>query len=146
METAMFRSQVMVVLAFCACGLLFAAEPETPAKQTDKGSGSLGDIPVPKDHTRLLKTFSPDKKLFAIFFRDGFDKIISIHDAASGKQLRYMTGHGDYVVEFKFSDDGKLLASRCTNSDRAGWAVWDVDTGNLLMRLPETKAAKPTDK
>ena len=57
-------------------------------------------------------------------------------DAKTGKQVRRIVGHGDEVVELKFTPDGKILASRCVNKSRSGWALWDVKTGELLLRLP----------
>ena len=82
---------------------------------------------------RTNKTVSPDGRLYAEFYQDGWDEVISIHDAKSGKQIKTIVGHGDMVQEFKFTADGKLLASR---SERRGWAVWNVETGKLLIRLP----------
>ncbi len=87
------------------------------------------------------KTLSPDGRLIAGYYRDGWDEVIAIHDAATGKQLKRIVGHGDNVQAFKFTGDGKLLASRCA---KKGWAVWDVASGKLLMRLPT--AIKPQDK
>ena len=96
-----------------------------------------GEGRVELDH----KTFSPNRELFAGFYRDGWDETISIHEAASGKQLKRIVGHGDNVKEFRFSPDGKLLASR---SERRGWKVWDVKTGELVLELPVDKTA-PAD-
>ena len=62
--------------------------------------------------------------------------MISIHDAKTGEQLKRIIGHGDDVREFKFTPDGKILASRCVNQGRVGWALWDIATGKLIMRLP----------
>jgi len=81
------------------------------------------------------KTASPDGKLFAGYYPDGWDEVISIHDAATGKQIKRIVGHGDDVKKFKFTQDGRFLASRCVNSGRKGWALWDVSTGKLMLRL-----------
>jgi len=81
------------------------------------------------------KKASPDGKLFAGYYRDGWDEVISIHDAETGKQIKRIVGHGDNVTRFKFTQDGKFLASRCVNSGRKGWALWDVSTGKLILRL-----------
>jgi hypothetical protein len=82
------------------------------------------------------KTHSADKRLFAGYYRDGWDEVISIHDAKSGKQIRRIVGHGDEVRELQFTPDGKILASRCGNRGRHGWALWNVETGALILRLP----------
>jgi len=140
----MIRGHVMFVPAFLACVHLFASEPPKPVSQSAKAVDSSRAIPVPKEDEWEHKTYSPDKKLFAIYFGDGWDEVISIHDATSARQIRSIVGHGDEVVEFRFADDGKVLASRCINSGRKGWAVWDVATGKLLMRLPDDLSS--TDK
>jgi hypothetical protein len=86
--------------------------------------------------TLAHKVFSPDKKLFAGYYRDGFDEVISIHETKTRKQIKRFLAQGDEIRELKFTPDGKLLASRCVNPDRKGWALWDVSTGRLVLRLP----------
>ena len=93
-------------------------------------------VKVPLKH----KTVSADGSLIAGYYRDGWDEVISIHDAKTGKQLKRIADHGDNVQEFKFSPDGKILASRCSNSGRVGWALWNVETGQLIMRLADISA------
>jgi hypothetical protein len=106
---------------------------EKPAKDTVMVEALPGGL-----QPRVLahKTFSADNEIFAGFYRDGWDEVISIHDAKTGKQIKRIVGHGDELRELKFTPDGKLLASRCINSDRKGWALWDVATGKLILRLP----------
>lgn len=81
------------------------------------------------------RTTSTDGKLFAGYYRDGFDEVISIHDAKTGEQIKRIIGHGDNVTKLEFTPDGKVLASRCENSAREAWALWDVSTGKLMFRL-----------
>ena len=50
-----------------------------------------------------------------------------------------ITGHGDYVKQFKFSRDGKQLASW---APRRGWKIWSTKTGQLLRELPETPKSR----
>ena len=127
-------------------------EPVTIAVRALAGSLALGQtdkdaknsVPVSqafaKGRVRVTlehKTASPDGKLFAGYYRDGWDEVISIHDAETGKQIMRIVGHGDDVTKFKFTPDGKVLASRCVNSGRKGWALWDVTTGELILRLKD---------
>ena len=79
------------------------------------------------------KTFSPDGSMFAGYYRDGWDETISIHEAKTGKQIKRIVGHGDFVERFRFSSDGKHLA---TWSSQRGWKVWNVSTGKLMLELP----------
>ena len=78
------------------------------------------------------KTFSPDRNIYAGYYRDGWDETISIHDAKTGKQIHRIVGHGDAVDRFRFVADGKLLA---TWSLRRGWKLWEASTGRLLLEL-----------
>ena len=79
------------------------------------------------------KTYSADKKLYVGFYQDGWDETISIHETKSKKQIKRIVGHGDNVSQFKFSDNGKLLASF---DKRKGWKLWDVSSGKLILELP----------
>ena len=79
------------------------------------------------------KTYSPDKKVYVGFYRDGWDEIISIHETKSKKQIKRLLSGGDNVAKFKFSENGKLLA---TYAKQRGWKVWDVAIGNLILELP----------
>ena len=114
---------------------------ESPAKNTNprpEGNFVLVEAWVGGLQRRVLahKTFSADKQMFAGYYRDGWDEVISIHNAKSGKQIKRIVGHGDDVRELKFTPEGNLLASRCVNSSRKRWALWDVSTGQLVLRLP----------
>ncbi len=136
----MIPSHFVIVLVLFASGAAIAAESQVLANgalPSEKDDGSARVIPAPDESRWEHKTYSPDKRMFAIYFRDGWDEVISIHDAVSGNQVRSIVGHGDEVEGFRFSVDGKVLASRCTNGGRKGWAVWDVAEGKLLMRLPD---------
>ena len=80
----------------------------------------------------IHKTFSPDRNIYAGYYRYGWDETISIHDAKTGKQIHRIVGHGDAVERFRFASDGKVLA---TWSLRRGWKLWDASTGRLLLEL-----------
>ncbi len=96
---------------------------ESPAKNINprpEGNFVLVEAWVDGLQRRVLahKTFSADKQMFAGYYRDGWDEVISIHNAKSGKQIKRIVGHGDDVRELKFTPEGNLLASRCVNSSR----------------------------
>ena len=60
------------------------------------------------------------------------DSIITLYDLPSGRILRKLKGHNDWVTDLKFSDDGVLLAS----ADRGGGLhLWEGWTGNLYKTL-----------
>ena len=85
------------------------------------------------------KTLSPDGKIFAVWYLDGWDETIAIHDNATGKRKKRITGHGDVVQEFRFSPDGQILAAK----SRKGWRIWDLSTGKQIMMLTATKTKIP---
>jgi len=76
--------------------------------------------------------FSPDGNTLATC---GYDRLIKLWDASTGKERRTLKDHSDSVYSVAFSPDGKLLASG--GADRAV-KVWDVETGTRLYTLGES--------
>ena len=85
---------------------------DAAVKQT--GPVSVGDI-----------AFSPDGRTLA---SAGYDSIVRLWDAATGKQKATFTGHEQNVVQIAFSPDGKLIASGGNWRDK-NVTLWDVSTG-----------------
>src|SRR5215469_5917589 len=56
----------------------------------------------------LAVVYSPDRETLAT---GGADKLVKLWDAASGKLLASLAGHGDAIASLVFSPDGKFLAS-----------------------------------
>jgi WD40 repeat protein len=75
--------------------------------------------------------WSPDGNLLV---SAGYDRLIQVWDAGTGKLLRTLKDHSDSVYGLAFSPDGKLLASAA--ADRAV-KVWNVATGARLYTLGE---------
>ena len=59
-----------------------------------------------------------------------FDQTIKFWDAASGSELRTLSGQTNSVPSVAFSPDGKVLAS-----DSWGITLWDVASGRELRTL-----------
>jgi hypothetical protein len=77
---------------------------------------------------------SPDGKILASC---SYDKKIILWDAATGEQLRTLTGHNDAIYDVAFSRDGSVLASA---SGDETVKVWYVDTGKRLDTLGQPQA------
>lgn len=75
--------------------------------------------------------FSPDGKTLATC---GYDRLVRLRDAATGKEIRTLKDHSDAVYGVAFSPDGKLLATGA--ADRSV-KIWDASTGARLHTLGE---------
>jgi RNA polymerase sigma factor (sigma-70 family) len=74
--------------------------------------------------------FSPDEKYVAT--AEGPDKLVTIWDVKSGKEVRTLTGFKGMATAVAFSPEEKILAS----SDGAGLVrLWDAKTGKSLAKL-----------
>jgi eukaryotic-like serine/threonine-protein kinase len=71
----------------------------------------------------LAVAFAPDEQTIAT---GGEDSLIRLWDTASGREMRVLRGHNDYIESVDFSPDGRRLASG--SFDRT-IKLWDVLTG-----------------
>jgi hypothetical protein len=98
------------------------------------GKDSIAKQTILEGHWDVIfaLAFSPDGKLLASC---GYDRLIKLWDASTGKLVRDLKDHSDAVYGVGFSPDGKLLASG--GADRAV-KVWDVGSGTRLYTLGES--------
>ncbi len=74
-------------------------------------------------------SFAPDNRTIATI---GYDGVIHLVDAITGKITASLTGHGDFGMNVLFSPDGKRLFSSAKDSTVR---VWDVKSGKTLRVL-----------
>lgn len=70
--------------------------------------------------------------ILALGYRKG---VIRLEDATTGKHLKTLRGHKDYVNQLAISPDGSLLAVDIFN---APLSLWDIATGRQLKTLGES--------
>ena len=92
----------------------------------DSTSDSLS---IPNQESPLLSPVHP-----VILASGGYDQTVKFWDGQSGKLLKNVQGHTNWVLSVKFSPDGQLLAS---GSDDQTIKLWNVRTGQLLKTLQE---------
>jgi WD40 repeat protein len=85
---------------------------------------------------------SADGKLVALGGEDG---AAYLYDPSSGKEVRKLPGHGDWVTALTYSPDGKLLAA---GTQEGKLFLWEADTGKkrfdvLAQAPPAPKAELP---
>src|SRR3954452_20467264 len=82
-------------------------------------------------HDRMVigLAYSPDGKYIA---SAGWDNLVRLWDAKTGKEVRRFEGHKGPVYGVTFSPDGKRLVS---NGQELTIRVWEVATGKLLREL-----------
>jgi dipeptidyl aminopeptidase/acylaminoacyl peptidase len=81
--------------------------------------------------------FSPSGR---VFVSGGRDAVVRLWDAANGRAIRQMTGHGGAIDSLAFSPDGRWLVSTAENIA----LVWDVEailreSKFIPMRLAEAE-------
>src|SRR2546421_21759 len=111
MKARAYSWSLLFLLGVCAVGRVQppakdavrpAVLPE-PVKFEPKPTG-LGD----ESAEVLAVAYSPDRETLAT---GGADKLIRLWDAAGGKILATLEGHGDAISSLAFSRDGRLLVS-----------------------------------
>ncbi len=75
--------------------------------------------------------WSPDESLVATA---GYDRIIRLYHADSGKLIREITGHNGAIFDLAFSPDGSLLASASAD---ATVKIWQTTTGERFDTLSQ---------
>jgi Tol biopolymer transport system component len=131
----------VTALAFSRDGNYLAAASGASGSPAQVKVYSLVSSGIPAANPQFMLTghkdaildiaWSPDNKILAT---SGYDRLIKLWDALTGKEIRSLRDHSDAVYGLAFSPDGKYLASGA--ADRAV-KVWEVATGIRLFSLGE---------
>jgi len=86
--------------------------------------------------------WSPDGTILA---SPSQDKTIRLWDAGTGACLRILEGHHEGVHVVAFAPDGRMLASGGGDfpPKDASIRLWNIDSGELLKRFPDTRNRSP---
>jgi WD40 repeat protein len=148
-----------LVLPEVTTSLAFSPDGRTLVSGGSTGTVRLWEVATGKEIMALrgeqdqetVVGFSPDGKLIAS--GSGLDyythfwmaplttkrKVIRLWDAATGKELQRLQGHGTYVCSLAFSPDGTRLATGLQNATAL---VWDLTPG-ILAREERTEVLVP---
>jgi len=141
----LLSSQLLAIGCFLLviAGLLAGSEAPPRTDRPDPAGEVNGGLPgaLPAHAVSRIRTgrpgheaavtsiaFAPDGKVLA---SASFDESLSLWDAASGKELRRISGHPK-LSDFGFSPDGRMLAT-------AGWdgtiRLWEAATGRPIRQI-----------
>lgn len=110
---------------------------------SDKSMGDHSEIKQNELNTLINKidkasiiALSPEKNILASVCsynrRDVSSDTIKLWDVSSGKEIRSLTGHTNFVKFLTFSPDGKMLASGSYDDTIK---LWDVPSGKAMRSL-----------
>ena len=83
-------------------------------------------------------TYNKDGNLLVGYYQDGWDEMVSLHDAKTKKQLGSVSCGGGIPTVYRFSKDNKFLGAKTS----VGWFVWKIPSFEEVIVLGSTDFVK----
>ncbi len=83
-------------------------------------------------------TFNKDKSLFVGYYQDGWEEMVSLHDAKTKKQLGSVSCGGGIPEFYRFSRDNKFLGAKTW----VGWYIWKIPSFEEVLILGDVDFTK----
>jgi WD40 repeat protein len=93
------------------------------------------ELMLQTESSELVITYSPDSSKIAM--RTNNHKIV-IWDTATGREIKRLVGHNNYIQDIIFSPNGRQLASYALDKTIK---TWDISSGELLRSFPSASAS-----
>jgi RNA polymerase sigma factor (sigma-70 family) len=94
-----------------------------------RASARLGTLRFRHGGPVCSLAFAPKDPILA---SAGYDRLVRLWDATTGREIRRFAGHAQFVSAIAFSPDGRTLASSSVDNTVR---VWEVASGRELHRL-----------
>ena len=83
-------------------------------------------------------TFNKDKSLFVGYYQDGWEEMVSLHEAKTKKQLGSVSCGGGIPEIYRFSRDNKFLGAKTW----VGWYIWKIPSFEEVLILGDVDFTK----
>jgi WD40 repeat protein len=118
-------NSVLPQIAFTSTGSRVAIGDSKTVTVYDAVNGSVAGKPIPLIGILQNLDLSPDTSLVSTLLTPG---LLTVWDAAKAFRTTLPMMDGSFLVQVKFSPDGRRLLTRAQNDAR----LWDVETGQTV--------------
>ena len=130
------KTLACLILVFL-CPMVFADESGVKVDiEVETFVRDLGGKWVKVSRTEELEnvTYNKDRNLLVGYYQDGWDEMVSLHDAKTKKQLGSVSCGGGIPTVYRFGKDNKFLGAKTS----VGWFVWKIPSFEEVIVLGST--------